>query len=849
MIIQKILSKVELDALLRDLQLQPQLYGFYLTTVDGMVQLMCHVHGKEDVAVSSTAVTSETYYKPAIQAVHPSGSNYNIINGQYINGGVQNVRYIIDDTPYIYCIKDGVPYIDQALEIGSFTYYVNTNDNSYRFYIYDGNKWLPIYVQGNLATHIARRDNPHSVTKQQIGLSEVENVRQLTKRQLDIHMSSNNPHRATKADVGLERVNNVEQLSMEQYDHHRTNRTAHVVTRASVGLDKVLPVVRQIPYEEFEREHLMAKNPHRITLEQLGLGNLDLSNAGNSVTKEEYTQHIIAKNPHGITKADVGLDAVENVKHVSWDVVQNHLYGRNPHKVNKEDIGLKLVRNVEQVDPAVWNAHVANSNNPHGVTKSDIGLERVNDVEQAIEEDLYNHVNNTDNPHGVTKEQVGLGRVRPVASVSYDQWMEHVNNYNNPHRITINTIAGVEHVGIDLTHLVSQSTFLEHIARRDNPHGITKADVSGLEMLENVRQLTKADYTAHTSLKNNPHRITKADVGLERVDNTAILSKPITAAFKVAASNKHLISLSQAVLERVRQSIVETQYKLLYSNYFEEYYFFTDGEVKIGTTEVAFSLSSPNNQGRFIIARKGTGATTVPAMVGYEDHLSDWTWYIAGGKIERLNYKGHQPDVNLSNVLLELFPLEQRSLNRDFNYYKDKTVIPSLRGTFNSRSVTDELLWYNAYNVDYTACSVMEADAVWSAIGYRGMNYEGHYATSIQLPLGNTYHVGKDDTEVIVPLIIRGSATITVKSDINGLSANLATVSYSTDGTTYTTPIQLTNNKGDAGVPSYTFSNDYKEQYIKFTIPQNNTGQIRTLFIGMYERTYHRLYFQIVQDA
>ena len=814
MIIQKILSKVELDALLRGLQLQPQLYGFYLTTVDGKVQLMCHAHGKEDVAVSSTAVASEAYYKLAIQAVHPSGSNYNIINGQYINGGVQNVRYIIDGTPYIYCIKDGVPYIDQALEVGSFTYYVNTNDNSYRFYIYDGNKWLPIYVQGNLAAHIARRDNPHQVTKQQIGLSEVENVRQLTKRQLDIHTSSNNPHRITKADVGLERVNNVEQLSMEQYDRHRTNRAAHVVTRASVGLDKVLPGVRQIPYEEFDREHLMAKNPHRITLEQLGLGNLDLSNAGNSVTKEEYTQHITAKNPHGITKSDVGLDDVENVKHVSWDVVQNHLYGRNPHRVNKEDIGLKLVRNVEQVDPAVWNAHVANSNNPHGVTKSDIGLERVNDVEQAIEEDLYNHVNNTDNPHGVTKEQVGLGRVRPVASVSYDQWMEHVNNYNNPHRITINTIVGVERIGMDLTHLVPQVTFLEHTARRDNPHGITKADV-----------------------------------GLERVDNTAILSKPITNAFKAAASNKHLISLSQTGLERVRQSIIETQYKLLYSNYFEEYYFFTDGEVRIGTTEVAFSLSSTNNQGRFVIARKGTGATTVPAMVGYEDHLSDWNWYIAGGKIERLNYKGHQPDVNLSNVLLELFPLEQRSLNRDFNYYKDKTVISPLRGTFNSRSVTDELLWYNAYNVDYTTCSVMEADAIWSAIGYCGMNFEGHYATSIQLPLGNTYHVGKDDTEVIVPLIIRGSATITVKADINGLAANLATASYSTDGTTYTTPIQLTNNKGDAGVPSYTFSNDYKEQYIKFTIPQNNTGQVRTLFIGMYERTYQRLYFQIVQDA
>jgi len=48
----------------------------------------------------------------------------------------------------------------------------------------------------------------------------------------------------------------------------------------------------------------------------------------------------------------------------------------------------------------------------------------------------------------------------------------------------------------------------------------------------------ESDLTSHTGNTNNPHNVTKTQVGLENVDNTSDLDKPISTATQTALDTK-----------------------------------------------------------------------------------------------------------------------------------------------------------------------------------------------------------------------------------------------------------------------------------------------------------------------
>ena len=57
--------------------------------------------------------------------------------------------------------------------------------------------------------HASKKDNPHSVTKSQVGLGNVTNDKQATKTEFDSHTGNkSNPHGVTKAQVGLGNADN-----------------------------------------------------------------------------------------------------------------------------------------------------------------------------------------------------------------------------------------------------------------------------------------------------------------------------------------------------------------------------------------------------------------------------------------------------------------------------------------------------------------------------------------------------------------------------------------------------------------------------------------------------------------
>lgn len=64
-------------------------------------------------------------------------------------------------------------------------------------------------VADNLAAHEADNANPHNVTKGQVGLGNVDNVKQASKTEFDNHVgNTSNPHGVTKSQVGLGSVEN-----------------------------------------------------------------------------------------------------------------------------------------------------------------------------------------------------------------------------------------------------------------------------------------------------------------------------------------------------------------------------------------------------------------------------------------------------------------------------------------------------------------------------------------------------------------------------------------------------------------------------------------------------------------
>ncbi|MCT6511996.1 BppU family phage baseplate upper protein [Bacillus subtilis] len=84
-------------------------------------------------------------------------------------------------------------------------------------------------VQTNLDTHINNKSNPHGVTKSQVGLGNVENVKQASKTEFDNHVDdTSNPHKVTADQVGLGNVDNVKQADYYEFRQHNFNNERHV---------------------------------------------------------------------------------------------------------------------------------------------------------------------------------------------------------------------------------------------------------------------------------------------------------------------------------------------------------------------------------------------------------------------------------------------------------------------------------------------------------------------------------------------------------------------------------------------------------------------------------------------
>ena len=78
-----------------------------------------------------------------------------------------------------------------------------------------------LQIKSKTVAHFLNKENPHSVTAEQVGLGNVDNVKQATRTEFYYHTGNkNNPHSVTAAQVGLGNVENVKQASRTDYEAH-----------------------------------------------------------------------------------------------------------------------------------------------------------------------------------------------------------------------------------------------------------------------------------------------------------------------------------------------------------------------------------------------------------------------------------------------------------------------------------------------------------------------------------------------------------------------------------------------------------------------------------------------------
>ena len=474
--------------------------------VDEVFGIDRFVSTKTDIP-SSRLVIGSTYYVEDERKIYTAISETELDEGATPDKGV---IYSNRETNIIYR-WDGA----ELVEIGNPVHLGEVDGTAY-----PGDKGKATTDKVN--AHVADFENPHQVTKEQIGLGNVDNTSDADKpissavqealdavnKEVSEHKADkNNPHEVTKAQVGLGNVDNTADL-----DKPVSNATQELVDNTKKELDT-----------KIDNHTSDFNNPHKVTKEQVGLGNVD--NTADINKPVSVAQQALVDSTKAELKKDIG--------DIEKDVTNHIADKNNPHEVNKLQVGLGNVDNTSDINKPVSTAQQAALDKLKSDLESIIG---------STGTDLSAHLKDFDNPHKVTKDQVGLGKVDNTADLE------------KPVSVATQEAINAVQSNLDKTNISLEN----HIADKKNPHEVTKEQV-GLGNVDNTSDLDKpvshyqqdaldelerrlqgsidgsgSDLSAHISDFNNPHKVTKDQVGLGNVDNTADKDKPISDATQKA---------------------------------------------------------------------------------------------------------------------------------------------------------------------------------------------------------------------------------------------------------------------------------------------------------------------------
>lgn len=276
---------------------------------------------------------------------------------------------------------------------------------------------------GGLASHVANRSNPHEVSKAQVGLGSVENYPIATQTQAQagtnntaymtplrvkeaitaqvgnvvaVHADrTDNPHQVTKAQVGLGNVDNYATATVAE----TTTGTANDRFVTPAGVKAVTNAVSQALATHVADQN----NPHAVDKTDIGLNNVEnfaiatateaqtgtasnkymtpqrTAQAINALANQALATHVADKtNPHETTKAQVGLGSVENYPIASQaeatggTAVDRYMTPQRVAQAINTQVGQPLLN------------HVNDANNPHNTTAAQVGAYTKSEVDQLL---------------------------------------------------------------------------------------------------------------------------------------------------------------------------------------------------------------------------------------------------------------------------------------------------------------------------------------------------------------------------------------------------------------------------------------------------------------------------------
>lgn len=404
---------------------------------------------------------------------------------------------------------------------------------------------IALQSSSGLQIHLQDYNNPHQTTKNQVGLGLVDNfptatgsqavdqsnaatfmtpqrtyasVMQFVGNDFLTHVNnSNNPHTVTKAQVGLGLVNNFPLATTAQAQAGSDN--ASYMTPALVAA----AINNQLSGGGIQAHIADHNNPHVTTAAQVGLGNVSNFATATTADATSGTSTTLFMTPALVASAigtQVGTALTSHINNIN-----------NPHQTTATQLGLGAVQNygiatqsdatagtsnilymtpqgvaqaiTSQVGSA-FAAHVA-AENPHGTTKADVGLGNVSNYAMATDSEaaagtstttflsphgaslltggasaLASHVNDHNNPHVTTASQVGLGLVQNygVATAQQAQAGTDTQTYMTP-SLTASAIS-----------LQGAALVAGHANRTDNPHAVTASQVGAYSTQQVDQMLT-----------------------------------------------------------------------------------------------------------------------------------------------------------------------------------------------------------------------------------------------------------------------------------------------------------------------------------------------------------------------
>ncbi|CTQ45759.1 DUF2793 domain-containing protein [Roseibium aggregatum] len=324
---------------------------------------------------------------------------------------------------------------------------------------------------GDASSHAARTDNPHAVTKAQVGLGNVSNDAQIPLAQKGApngvaELDATGKVPAAQLPSYVDDVLEVPDytalpitgeagklyVTINTNVTYRWSGTTYVEISASVALGETADSAYRGDRGKIAYDHSqqVGGNPHGVTKSEVGLGNVDNTSdaskpvstaqqtaldtkvdkvAGYGLSEEDFTSTLLAKVngiAAGATANSSDSVLLDRANHTGEQAISTvtGLQGAIDAKVDVvpgKQLSTEDYTTLEKTKLAgIEDGATANSTDAFLLDRSNhTGTQPISSIEglQAELDGGGAHAFRTDNPHGVTKAQVGLGNVTNQAQI------------------------------------------------------------------------------------------------------------------------------------------------------------------------------------------------------------------------------------------------------------------------------------------------------------------------------------------------------------------------------------------------------------------------------------------------